>query len=280
MLYFLQIKKCVLFILVLVSTQFATIAMAQLLPEAPGSVTFYYSKSLSGAVTLRKTSTYSWGIQTEPNTGSAIISDNSEGNFSSIVNRTEKRANETLQDLSFTFRSNGFFRTGGHLAVFTNYANGSFFNRGRGIIIGRNKSSSAPIGCNSPLGYGWVQPETWWTYYLGGTSYIDQGQTKMVGTSQVGDAYVAEPFSCAVVLQDYVDYFVRVTSSGGVMNFLIAVPGTKNIILSGSFSDAGINKERTLINGLTGYAFNSVFGNSAPGTSWSIDLKGINNSWY
>lgn len=267
-------------------------SFSQTAPEAPSAVTFTYNKSATNVLTLRQTKTYSWGTQTLPNAPATTADDNTLGNFQHTINKTDKPANTTTQYITFKFRSNGFFATAGHFAVIGKSNSGATFNRGRGFIIGKNKSPTAPTGCAAYGPGAWVQPETWWTKFTNATSYVDAGQTVWVGTSQTQSNWVGDGSYCGQAnLQDNTTYDVVVHTNNGGVAYWVYPNGSSTSIVSMYFTDT-YNKESAIVDASTGYSFAAVFGGireiptppytgpvPAP-TNWSIQLTNITTGWF
>ena len=263
-------------------------ASAQTMPEVAHSLAFQYSKLGAEILFLRKTLTYSWGTQVVPNAASATRRANDEANFNYQVDGTERPANATTQFIVFKFRSEGFFETGGHFGVVGKSQASARFLRGRGFIIGKNKSPTAPNGCERAGPGAWVQPETWWTYFTNPVSYQDGEETRWVGGDQVATNWVGDEGYCGQAnLQDGLTYTAVMHVGNGSASYWIYPEGSATPIVHKNFADDAINKEAALIDASTGYGFFAVFGGLtsegrpvAVATTWTIRLSEIRTGWF
>lgn len=263
-------------------------AAAQTTPEVANAVSFQYSKSAAGTLFLRKTLTYSWGTQVVPNVSASVPDANSHGHFSYQVDRTEKPASTKTQYLVFKFKSDGFFSTGGHFGIVGKAQVATTFLRGRGIIIGKNKSPTAPSGCERAGPGAWVQPETWWAYYTNPVSYVSETETRWVGGPQIATNWVGDGTHCGQTnLHDGITYAVILHIGIGGASYWVYPEGSSSPLVYKYYSDAEINRESTLVDNSTGYAFLAVFGGLtteglpvAASTNWTIRLTNIYSGWF
>jgi hypothetical protein len=253
-------------------------------PEVATTVKFQYNRAANGIPVLQKFETYPWGTQRVTFNPRVRTSDVDAGNFAHSVLITNNPLQLSGQQISFNLISNGFFFTGGHLAMIGKADGGATFNAGRGFTIGRLYRKDAGIGGSNsvpcpnasgqvpPTGQAWVQAEAW---KIAGVPYTT---TSWVGggSNFCGNAY----------LQDGITYKVIIQNNNNAASISITGPGVN---IGYYFTDSDSGQSGPNINSNTGYTLSAVLGNYTPqgvisptnvANNWSLQMSNISVAWF
>ncbi|MDH4418926.1 MAG: hypothetical protein QE485_17080 [Acidovorax sp.] len=231
----------------------APAAVAQPTTEIPSRIVFSRTVDWNGTRD-RVHETYSWGTQTLP--AHRIAAPNP--GFAHHTFGTVKPAGTTTQVLRFRFRSNNLFAAnpGAHFAVVGRAESTSWYNRGRGFIVG------GLSGCSSS-GIS-VQPETWFSNpsTLTAGNHVWNGAPYCAGTLSEGVWYDVD------LHVNSSNHFAYTITQGGV-------------VVAGGFAiHDTFNPEGNIINNkLTGFSFGLVFADNF-NASWTLEFDNITSFWF
>ncbi|AVP58843.1 hypothetical protein [Pulveribacter suum] len=221
----------------------------------PSKVVFVREIQPDGKAADYVRETYPWGTQTLP---AHRIAKPGHG-FLHHTFATEKPAQATTQVLTFRFRSNDLFATnpGAHFLVSGRSESTSWYNRGRGFIVGDLSRTVNP--CPGAMA---SQPESWWT---------------LQPQSQAPASTVWNGHHCGPSLRDGVWYDVHLhVNSDNHFAYWIWQDG--QLITSQLVHDTR-NPEGALINDkLTGFAFGLVFARNYS-SPWTLEFDRITVRW-
>lgn len=236
------------------ATAFVGASFAQTAPAIPTKVVFSRAVG-SGIVTDTVKETYPWGEQTLP--AHRIAKPNA--GFLHHTFGTEKPSGNSTQVLRFRFRSNGLFQSnpGSHFFVSGRSESTSWYNRGRGFIVGGLQGTANP--CPGSIS---SQPETWWS----------------IQSSQQAANYVWNGNLCGPAMSENTWYDVEMhVNSGDFFAYWIRQNGA---ILAEKVIQDTVNPESNIINNkLTGFAFGLVFADN-PSQSWTLEFDNISVTWF
>lgn len=249
------IKKCAVAALSVSAIGASFTASAQATPEYPSRIVF--SRSIVGGSAVdRVQEQYSWGLQTLP---SHKISQPTRGFLHHTMGTTQPPGTQT-QEITFRFRSSGLFTAnpGAHFAVVGRGESTSWYNRGRGLIVGGLGGTANPCagGVRS-------QPETWFVNPANG-----EPSNYVWGGSYCG-SWIYE--------NAWYDVLLHVNSTN-YFSYTIKQSGTT---VGGGFAiEDTVNPESWIINNrLTGFTFGLVFADN-PSAPWTLEFSDIKVKWF
>ena len=224
-------------------------------PAIPSKVVFLREIRQDGSASDYTQETYPWGTQTLPAHRIALPG----YGFLHHTFATPKPAQATTQVLTFRFRSNGLFAANpeAHFLVSGRSESTSWYNRGRGFIVGGLSNTANPCP-----GHMVSQPESWWT---------------LQPERQAPSSTVWNGSHCGPSMQDGVWYDVHLhVNSDNHFAYWIWRDGQP---VTSQWVHDTANPEGALINQkLTGFAFGLVFArNYAAG--WSLEFDRIGIQW-
>ncbi len=238
----------------LASGIFTCAAFAQTVPAIPSKVVFSRVVS-SGSINDTVKETYPWGEQILP--AHRIAKPNA--GFLHHTFGTQKGDGTSTQVLRFRFRSYGLFQSnpGAHFFVSGRGESTSWYNRGRGFIVGGLQQTANPCPGNISS-----QPETWWS----------------IQSSQQAANYVWNGNLCGPVMSEGAWYDVEMhVNSGDFFAYWIRQNGA---VIAEKLIQDTVNPESSIINNkLTGFAFGLVFADN-PSQPWTLEFDNISVSWF
>ena len=224
-------------------------------PAIPSKVVFLREIRQDGSASDYTQETYPWGTQTLPAHRIALPG----YGFLHHTFATPKPAQATTQVLTFRFRSNGLFAANpeAHFLVSGRSESTSWYNRGRGFIVGGLSNTANPCP-----GHMVSQPESWWT---------------LQPERQAPSSTVWNGSHCGPSMQDGVWYDVHLhVNSDNHFAYWIWQDGQ---LVTSQWVHDTINPEGALINQkLTGFAFGLVFARNY-GAGWSLEFDRIGIQW-